>query len=57
VRHDHEAERIKNGTDTEHPVRAKTVGDSARKGLTNSPQQILDGDCEREDIASPVIGL
>src|SRR4029077_7915339 len=52
--HQREAERIKHGAGDDHAVGAETIGDAAGEWLSNTPEQILDGECHRKYFAAPV---
>src|SRR3712207_3558136 len=53
IGHDHKAEGVEEGPGAEHARGAETVGDGAGEGLADAPEQILDGDRQPEDVASP----
>src|SRR5262249_15046602 len=54
VGHEYEADRIDDGTRPQHPDGAEAIRHPAGKRLTDAPQQVLDGDSEREYVATPV---
>jgi hypothetical protein len=53
VGHDDEAERVEEGARAQDAGGAEAVGDGAREGLADAPQEVLEGDGEPEDVASP----
>ncbi len=56
IGHERETGGIKHRTCAQHFHRAVAVGDHAGERLANAPQQVLDRDRERENVAAPVIG-
>jgi hypothetical protein len=57
MRHQREAGGEHQRAGAEHPHGAEAVGDDAGERLADAPQQILQGERERKDVATPVIGL
>ena len=53
VAHHQETGGVKHGADTHHAQNTKPVGDRAGKRLAQSPQQVLNGERETEDVAAP----
>jgi hypothetical protein len=54
IGHEHEAERIEQRPGPQDANRAEAVRHSAGEWLADAPQQILDGDREREHVAAPI---
>ncbi len=55
IGHQHEAERVEKRPEYQHAGRAKLVGDHADEGLGRAPGEVLDGDGQRENLASPAV--
>ena len=52
-----EPERIEDDADAQHPRRAVFVGDRAGERLAETPQQVLQGERQREHVAAPAVRL
>ena len=55
IGHHDEACRIERRADAEHPQGSEPVGHRAREGLTQAPEQILQGDRKSEHVAAPAM--
>ncbi len=55
-RHQVEAGSIEQRAAPEHLERAETIGNRAHERLADAPHQVLDRQCEGEDIAAPAVG-
>jgi hypothetical protein len=56
-RHPGEPRGVKQRAHHENPDRTELVGQRTGERLACAPQQHLDGECQREHIAAPVVGF